>query len=147
MQKVFRRISCLAGVLVLVFGMSFNAMAQPTYELAAPVVTLQTWQNSTDGERASFLIGFMSMVDIERVWQGTPGLTVAQSTGGMWVKGLRGVSLPQLMKSVSDYITANPGSMNESVLEVLGRIYVAPQLSEAEKKAASARYDAIKHKL
>lgn len=147
MQKVFRRVSCLAGVMVLVFGMAFSAMAQPTYDLAAPVVTLKVWQDSTENERAAFLIGFMSMVDIERVWQGEPGLTVSQSTTGMWVKGLKGVSLPQLIKSVSDYITANPGSMNDSVLEVIGKIYVSPQLSKTEKKAASARYSTIKHKL
>lgn len=147
MQKVFRRVSCLTGVMVLVFGMSLSAMAQPTYDIAAPVVTLKTWQDSTENERAAFLIGFMSMVDIERAWQGEPGLSVAQSTTGMWVKGLKGVSLPQLIKSVSDYITANPGSMDESVLEVIGKIYVSPQLSKTEKKAASDRYSVIKHKL
>lgn len=147
MHKSFRRLACLAGALVIVFGFSFNAVAQPSHELAAPVVTLQNWQDSTQNERAAFLIGFMSMVDIERVWQGTPGLSPAQSTAGMWVKGLKGVSLTQLMITVNEYVKANPASMDESVLEVIGKTYVGPKLGEAEKKAASARYNAIKDTL
>ena len=35
-----------------------------------PVVTLQRWQNAEENERYAFLVGFVTMLDIEHSWQG-----------------------------------------------------------------------------
>lgn len=147
MHRVYRKLMSPVVVMVMVFGFAFTTMSQPAYSVEAPAVSLKNWKVSSEQEKLSFLIGFMTMVDIERAWQGTPPLDVSQSTTCLWLKGLTGVSLAQMIKSVDDYIETHPNALDQSVLEVIGRLYVSPKLTAAEKQAAQARYNAIKDTL
>lgn len=145
MHKMYRSFICVTALLVMVCGLSLTGLAQSGKSLlAVPVVTLENWKHSTEDERYSFLVGFMSMLDIEQAWQGYPPLPVSKSINGFWIRGLSGVSVQEIRTSLDNYITAHPDEMNRPVLEIIGRLYIGPKLTEAEKKAANARYKLIK---
>lgn len=109
-----------------------------------PVVQLKHWQNSATAERHAFLMGFVSMLQLESAWQGKNALPVEQSTATTWMRGLSGVSIPQMDSALNDYIAKHPAAMERSVLETLGRIYVRPKLSQKERDSAAKRYDVLK---
>lgn len=109
-----------------------------------PPVTLKDWQESPKGERFAFLIGFLSFLEEERAWQGAKALPVGKSTVGVWFKGLSDVPLRDMTATVDAYIAEHPDKMNKSVLEVLGRAYVRPNLSKEEKKIAESHYKKLK---
>ncbi|MCC8194957.1 MAG: hypothetical protein LIP28_09965 [Deltaproteobacteria bacterium] len=112
--------------------------------ISVPAVQLKHWKNSTVQERRAFLMGFLSMLEMEHTWQGKDGLAVAQSTVPTWWRGLAGVSIPEMDDALNQYIAAHPNAMDRTVIEALGRIYVRPKLSKNEREDAAKRYDVLK---
>lgn len=108
-----------------------------------PAVQLKDWKNSTQGEKNSFLIGFLSLMALEGFWQGMDPLPIEQSTINAWVRGLSDVSLRDMANTVDAYIAAHPQNMNMGVIEVLGQEYVTPKLSKSERDKASARVQTL----
>ena len=104
---------------------------------------LKDWQNAAENERYAFLIGVVAMFEAEREWQSPKMLPVKQSTIGVWNKGLTGVTFRDMHDAIDAYIKAHPEAMDEQVLMVLGRIYVAPVMTDAERTQAKARYTQI----
>lgn len=107
-------------------------------------VQLRHWKNSPQNERYAFLIGFFSILELEHAWQGKQALPISQSINSSWVRGLSGKTLQEISAAVDQYYHFNPGAEDTPVVEVIGRIYVKPVLTEAERKAAAARYDKLK---
>ncbi|CAK7056991.1 MAG: hypothetical protein DELT_01275 [Desulfovibrio sp.] len=150
MRMVYRAIICVAVLVAVTVVLPQGASAQNREKKVTqkvetlPPVQLQHWKNSSDGERYAFLIGVLSMMDMERAWQGKKPLPVAQSTNGTWVRGLSNTSLKDINNALDAYIAAHPSEMERPVLEVLGKIYVRPKLSKAERSEAAARYEKVK---
>lgn len=122
---------------------------QPVRELetitvvSVPDVSLEHWRNTPLDERYAFLLGFISMLEMERAWQGQYPLSIEQSTVGGWTRGLSGVSLQNMNIALDRFISAHPNQLNMNVLEALGRIYVRPKLTKAEQEAGAAHYRAV----
>lgn len=124
----------------------FEVDAPEAQSGSVPVVTLEHWRDSTPNERYAFLIGFVTMLEMEKEWQGDKPLTIGYSITASWVRGLAGKTLGDLSKALDDYIAQHPDDTESSVIGVLGRIYVSPALTPAEKEEARAHYRQIKAK-
>ncbi len=94
-----------------------------------PGVSLEAWKNSTQAEKYAFLLGLMSMVEMEKTWQGEHPLPFKQSLIPSWSAGLADLSFEQISATVDSYIVANPGNMKRQVLEVLWFQLVQPKLT------------------
>ena len=105
-----------------------------------PAVRLSHWQNSSEQERFAFLFGLVTMLEVEREWQGSKPLPVNRSTVGTWSRGLAGVTLKAMDTALAEYIAANPDKLDMPVVEALGRIYVRPEMSDSELALARSRY-------
>lgn len=121
--------------------------AGQTPAVAIPPVRLKDWQASSQGEKYAFLIGFLSMVELECAWQGKTPLPVERSTADAWVRGLSDVTLRDMANTVERYIAENPRDMDMSVVEVLGKAYVRPKLTKEERAKAGDRYAAMQKEL
>ena len=150
MRKTYRIALSIAVVAALALALPAGVMAANAEKTADQKVVglspvqMQHWQNSTQNERYSFLIGLFSMMDMERVWQGKKELPVSQSINGTWVRGLYGKTLEEVGRALDQYALDNPREKEKPVLEVLGEIYVKPVLTKAEREAASDRYTKVK---
>ena len=150
MRTAYQIMFCIAAVTVIAFaspaagaeGKGISAEKGAVEYL--PVITLKDWQNSTVQERRAFLIGFVSMLQAEYAWQGADVLPVSQSTVSTWMRGLSGVTIPQMELALHDYIAKRPGKLDRSVIEALGRMYVKPKLSKEERAVSEKRVDVLK---
>ena len=95
-----------------------------------PIVRMKHWKESTPQERYSFLVGFTTMLELEKEWQGQTALPLRQSLTGSWVKGLSGVKLEQIASSIDKHIMTNPDDMDRSVVEYMWFTFVQPKLTE-----------------
>lgn len=108
--------------------------------VSCPLVTMKHWKASDRDEKLAFLFGFASMLEMEKEWQGGKPLPIDKSIAPSWVRGLSGKTLGQLCDALDEYAAKYPDALEISVVEVLGRLYVAPQLTATEKKVAGAHY-------
>lgn len=140
----------LAGIMAvsgLVVSPSLSPAAEELSSVQAtscPSVLLKHWKASTRQEKLAFLFGFVSMLEMEKEWQAGRNRSIRDSITPSWVRGLSGKTLGELSDALDGYIAENPDKLDASVLGTLGRMYVAPQLSNAERKEAAARYRQIK---
>lgn len=118
---------------------------------SAPVVTLKLWQDSAPNERYAFLIGFVSMLELEKEWQGDNPVPFKQSLINTWVKGLDGITVKDMYTDIENHIKSNPDDMNRPVIQVLWNDFVQPKVSEiiasakaSEKKPAGKKSGAKK---
>lgn len=109
-----------------------------------PRVTLAHWKASSHDERMSFLLGFVTMLEMERFWQGNKSLNANQSLNGMWARGLSGVTLDQMRASVDQYVVEHPDQEDMSVVGVLAKTYVQPKMTAAERRQADEHYSRLK---
>ncbi len=114
--------------------------------ISCPAVTLQHWKDSSNEERYSFLLGFVTMLELEKEWQGAKPLPIGKSLNNSWVAGLSGVTLRDMAKAVDDFISANPDKLDTQVVAALGHIFIRPKLTEQQLKEANARYTQLKGK-
>jgi hypothetical protein len=111
-----------------------------------PTVRLQHWQEASKQERMAFLLGFATMLEMEKEWQGEKPLSIKKSINHTWVRGLDGVTFGEMAKSLDEYIAQNPDKLDMPLPEALGRIYVAPKMTEQEIEEAAEHYQAIQEK-
>jgi hypothetical protein len=132
------------GALALAADQAFAAGKLGAKEAVnCPTVRLQHWQEANKQERMAFLLGFATMLEMEKEWQGEKPLSIKKSINHSWVRGLDGVTFGDKARSLDEYIVQNPDKLDMSVAEALGRIYVAPKMTEPEKKEAGEHYQAI----
>lgn len=101
-----------------------------------PLVTLKHWRDSTPGERYSFLIGFVTMLELEKEWQGRADgqiLPFERSLVPSWVIGFADRPLTEIYNGLNKYLADNPGDLDRPVAEVMWFIYVKPRLDERER--------------
>lgn len=107
-------------------------------------ISLNDWQNSSSQERRAFLAGFVNMLQMEAAWQGENALSISESTVSTWMRGLSGVTIPEMETALDNYIVKRQGKLDRSVVEALGRMYVKPKLSKDERAASEKRLEALK---
>lgn len=123
---------CVAAMIVIMVIWAFPGKAQADNnekQGTAPVITLKMWDSSSELEQNSFLAGVVSMVELEKEWQGQKGiLPLRQSMVGSWCTGLDGMSLKQLRSAINSYSMNNPREQDRLVLDVLWSELVQPKL-------------------
>ena len=144
----------LALVLTVVVTVGAIAFASSRVEAAevlssvqavsCPAAKLTHWQASTEHEKLTFLFGFVTMLELEREWQGKTPLPIRQSINGSWAKGLAGKTLGDLSGALDDYVAQNPNKLEETVVGTLGRLFVVPEMTDKEKADAKRHYQQIK---
>lgn len=100
-------------------------------EVSIPLVTLQHWKDSTPGERYSFLIGFVTMLELEKEWQGQNGrelLPFDQSLVGAWVRGFENRPLAEIYNGLNRYVADKPGELNRPAAEVMWFLFAQPRM-------------------
>lgn len=123
---------CVAAMIVIMVIWAFpgKTHAESTEKQgSAPVVTLKMWDSSSSLEQYAFLAGIVSMLELEKEWQGQKGiLPLRQSMIGRWCAGLDGMSLKQIHNAVNSYSMNNPLKQDRLVLDVLWSELVQPKL-------------------
>lgn len=150
MRTVYRLMFCIAAVAVIAFAppaagareQGISAEKGSVDQL--PVITLKDWKDSTAPEQRAFLAGLVNMLQMEYAWQGKNELPIGQSTVSTWMRGLSGVTIPQMKLALDEYISKRPEKLDRSVLEALGRIYVKPRLSKEERAISEKRVEELK---
>lgn len=151
MKKLISRL-CAAAI---IFGTVAGGLAAPTQgearaRLAAqealdtPIVTLAHWQASNRHDKLSFLLGFVTMLGMEREWQAKSPLPIKQSIVGTWVKGLDGIALGDISDTLDRYAAEHPDEGGKPILEALGEIYIRPKMTKGEREQAATRWVEIK---
>ena len=138
MNKLYSR-SCLLLALALLIGAIFivpdSAFAQGQITKSdevgsTPIVTLQRWQAAEESERYSFLIGFVTMLEIEHAWQGDNPLPFKQSLIDCWVQGLQGMSYKELYVRINNYIAEHPNDLELPLPQVIWFDVVQPKVAD-----------------
>lgn len=112
-------------------------------EFAVPLVTLKHWKDSNPGERYSFLIGFLTMLELEKEWQskdGRPVLPFDQSLIGAWARGLENRPLTEIYNDLNRYAANNPGDLGRPAAEVMWFLFAQPRLSAQKPTGADDSY-------
>jgi hypothetical protein len=103
-----------------------------------PVVTLQHWRDSTPGERYAFLIGFVTMLELEKEWQGRDGRALKpfdESLVGDWVTGLAHRPLTEMYHALNQPVAGHPGDLHRPAAEVMWFLFVRPRQAEPTENA------------
>jgi hypothetical protein len=107
----------------------------------APLVTLAHWRDSTANERYAFLIGFITMLELEKEWQGRAGqglLPMEQSLVTPWLDGFAGRPLAEIYSGLGRHLSAHPGDLDRPVAEVMWFVFVQPRLDKKNRSQATA---------
>lgn len=103
----------------------------------SPLVQMRHWQTSTREEKQAFLAGMVTMIELEKEWQGRDGkkpLPFDKSLNNSWIQGLDGQTLGALVNVLDAHAKAKPEDMNRPVVEVLWYLYAQPAKDAAEKR-------------
>lgn len=122
----------LAAVMLSVPAMA-DTMANRS-QAASNGVTLGVWKDSSPAEQYAFLLGMMTMVELEKNWQGDDAPPLRDSLISSWSLGLCDLTFKQIADTVNEYIAQNPGDTDRQVVEVLWFKLVQPKLTAAETK-------------
>ncbi len=101
------------------------------------LVTMKDWDDSRPGQRYAFLIGFMSMLDLEHSWQtqnSKEALPFQRSLVSSWAGALKAKSLRDIYRGLNDYVDDNPDKLNQPVTEVMWFTFVQPTVTEKLSK-------------
>lgn len=101
------------------------------------LVKMSDWKDSGPRQRYAFLVGFMSMLDLENEWQAannkTP-LPFKQSLVSSWAQALESKSLQEIYRGLNRYLKENPGQLDKPVTEVMWFTFVQPTIQEKVEK-------------
>lgn len=106
----------------------------------APAVTLSHWVSSTDSERYAFLLGFVSMVDLERTWQANKPVSLSRSLVRGWSTGFEGMTLGDIDLALQNHARNNPQDLDKPVIQMIWQDVVQPRLSEEMRKEVRNAY-------
>ncbi len=142
--RVFTAILALALTVSLMAALPSPAPAQEATRenvreiIKAPMtdspllVKMSHWKESRPGQRYAFLIGFMSMLDLENEWQAAneKPLSFKQSLVPSWMNALKTKSLQDIYNGLNDFVEKNPDQLDRPVTEVLWFTFVQPTITE-----------------
>lgn len=135
-------LAALMTMAVVLYGCSTSGEDLPPAEtletgpadpqtIRVPLVTLKHWKDSTPGERYSFLIGFVTMLELEKEWQGKGGrelLPFDRSLISGWVRGFENRPLTEIYNGLNRYIADKPGDLDRPAAEVMWFLFAQPRM-------------------
>lgn len=148
MKKMIARFSvgALAVLLLCVFLTPVSVASAQNYAYrrevpsmdataVVPLVTLRHWKDSKPNERYAFLVGMVTMLELEKEWQlrnGKKMLPMRQSLVGSWVNGFENCPLREIYDTINMHIAAHPGDLDMPVAEVLWFDFAQPKVNEGK---------------
>jgi len=115
---------------------SENSLSRASAEHSdsVPLVTLEHWRDSSPGERYAFLIGFVTMLELEKEWQGKVNdgrlLPLKESLVASWVEGFAHRPLAEIYNGINRHLSLYPGDLKRPVAEVMWFTFVQPRLDQ-----------------
>ena len=93
-----------------------------------PLLSGETWQAMTSGEKIAFVWGIGHVVTMEReVEEKRPELKRAGFASKI-AEGLAGMPMTEVVSMVDKYYTDNPGSLSDPVMKVIWDRIVRPRI-------------------
>ena len=95
-----------------------------------PLVDGKLWQESTNNDKKSYLIGASNFISLEHAYQqkgGNPP-TNKQSSVPDFFNGTEHVTLDHAIATIDDWYASHPSELNKPVLVVVWKTLVEPQL-------------------
>lgn len=143
--RIFTAVLALLLTVALMAALPSASMAQKrgrefitTPIVDSPIlVKMSDWKDSRPGQRYAFLIGFMSMLDLENEWQkanNEKALPFKQSLVSSWAAALEKKSLQEIYRGLNRYAKENPDQLDKPVTEVMWFTFVQPTVTEKLEK-------------
>lgn len=100
----------------------------------APVIAkMSDWQEYGPRLRYAFLIGFVTMLEMENEWQSAnKPLAPKQSQISSWSAALKPRSLRDMYRAINNYAKNNPDRLEQKVTEVMWITLVQPTADKIE---------------
>lgn len=117
----------------LVMALSVVVLALFAGTTRADEVALVTgvhWTKSTDDQKKAYLIGIANLAQVERAYQGTTPPSDSTSVIPRMARGLKGQTLDSVREAVNRFYAANPGKLDQPVLETIWFEMVVPGLQK-----------------
>lgn len=94
----------------------FSGFAHENPDRKLPVVTGDTWLSSTDTEKKAFLLGFATMIELEKEIRGN---ATNDSFIPVLVKGLSQYSIAEIVEQIDSYYQNNEDKRSSPVIEYI----------------------------
>ena len=116
---------------IVLLGLMLGAFPLQVHAEDVPLVDGSLWQESTNAEKISYLVGANNFLSIEYAFQQRNGNPPSdeQSTVRMFWEHSEGVTLDDAIEGIDNWYAINPKSMDRSVLDVIWVIWVLPNLN------------------
>lgn len=92
------------------------------------LVTGVHWTKSTEDQKKAYLIGIANMAQVEQAYQGSTPQADEHSLIPRMHKGLKGQTLDSVREGLNKWYAANPGKLDQPVLETIWFEMVVPGL-------------------
>ena len=115
----------------LVVGLSIAILTSFAGAARADEIGLVTgvhWTKSTEDQKKAYLIGIANMAQVEHAYQGSTPQADSQSIIPRLHQGLKGQTLDSVREGLNKWYAANPGKMDQPVLETIWFEMVVPGL-------------------
>jgi hypothetical protein len=123
MKRYMHLVMVLSAAILSLFGSATRAD-----EIA--VVTGVHWTKSSDDQKKAYLIGVANLVQVELAYEDKTPSSDAQSIIPRMAKGLKGQTLDSVREGLNKWYAANPGKLDQPVLETIWFQMVIPGLQK-----------------
>jgi hypothetical protein len=116
------------AMLLSIAGLALFANAARADEI--PIVTGVHWTKSTEEQKKVYLIGIANMAQVEMAYQKKMEVSDTQSVIPRMARGLKGQTLDTVREGLNKWYAANPGKLDQPVLETIWFEMVVPGLQK-----------------
>lgn len=113
----------IAGSAVFSSGARADAIAQ---------VTGVHWTDSTEAQKKAYLVGIANIAEIEMAYRGANHVSDDQSILSRMQRGLKGQTLDSVRTGLDKWYAANPGSLEQPVIQTIWDQMVVPALKNGK---------------
>jgi hypothetical protein len=97
-----------------------------------PVVTGEQWTTSTEDVKKVYLIGIANLMQVETAYYAGNPPSDAQNFVPRLARGLEGQTLDSVRESLNRWYAANPGKLQQPVIETLWFEIAVPRLQKSK---------------
>jgi len=114
------------AMLLSIAGLALFANAARADEI--PIVTGVHWTKSSEEQKKVYLIGIANLAQVEMAYQKKMQLSDTDSIVPRMARGLKGQTLDTVREGLNKWYAANPGKLDQPVLETIWFEMVVPGL-------------------
>lgn len=115
-------------VTLLLSGALFSGFAHEDPDRKLPIVTGDVWLSSSDAEKKAFLLGFATMIELEKEIRGAQA-TSTDTFIPVLVKGLSQYSIAEISAQIDNYYQTNEDKRSSPVVEYIWLGIAAPAVA------------------